>query len=283
QDEESAHFSLISDRKNCVLASTPFALLRRNLRRSALARRALDLSPRTAVFEITCAVVYAKVRRADDDTPDVFRNVMTKTQTDSKKLSYGRHLWIRARECEWLRSEAKRRGVMISALIREALVQIGLPTKAPSLHRRSTAAMPSSHRTAPAGCVHRWARVAHGRTRMIVFPLIRLVGLKAATASSRVETLPMFVRSRPSRTRRTISLSWARSDSTTKSTARPSAGRASGGPTMDTSVPPARVRPADRFPMSPPMTSNTRSTLATSSRTSFSRSTNSCAPKSSTV
>jgi hypothetical protein len=40
---------------------------------------------------------------------------------------------------------------------------------------------------------------------MIVFPLIRLalicvVGLKAAAASSRVETLPMFVRSRPSRT-----------------------------------------------------------------------------------
>jgi hypothetical protein len=27
---------------------------------------------------------------------------------------------------------------------------------------------------------------------MIVFPLIRLVGLKAATASSRVETVPMF-------------------------------------------------------------------------------------------
>src|SRR5262245_43126338 len=62
-----------------------------------------------------------------------------------------------------------------------------------------------------------------GRARMIVFPLIRLVGLKAATASSRVETLPMFVRSRPSRTRWTISLSWARSDSTTKSIARPSA------------------------------------------------------------
>ena len=34
--------------------------------------------------------------------------------------------------------------------------------------------------------------------------------------------LPMLVRSRPSRTRWTISLSWARSDSTTKSTARPS-------------------------------------------------------------
>ena len=41
---------------------------------------------------------------------------------------------------------------------------------------------------------------------MIVFPLIRLVWLKAATASSTVETLPMFVRSRPSRTRWTISL-----------------------------------------------------------------------------
>jgi hypothetical protein len=36
---------------------------------------------------------------------------------------------------------------------------------------------------------------------MIVFPLRRSVRLKAATASSRVETLPMFVRSRPSRTR----------------------------------------------------------------------------------
>ena len=39
---------------------------------------------------------------------------------------------------------------------------------------------------------------------MIVFPLRRSVGFKAATASSRVETLPMFVRSRPSRTRWTI-------------------------------------------------------------------------------
>ena len=35
---------------------------------------------------------------------------------------------------------------------------------------------------------------------MIVFPLRRSFGFKAATASSRVETLPMFVRSRPSRT-----------------------------------------------------------------------------------
>src|SRR5262249_41367001 len=55
---------------------------------------------------------------------------------------------------------------------------------------------------------------SHGRTRMIVFPLRRSVELKAATASSRVETLPMFVRSRPSRARRTISLSWARSGTT---------------------------------------------------------------------
>ena len=53
--------------------------------------------------------------------------------------------------------------------------------------------------------LHRFARVAHGRTRMIVFPLIRSVGLKAATASSRLETMPMLVRSRPSRTRWTIS------------------------------------------------------------------------------
>ena len=83
----------------------------------------------------------------------------------------------------------------------------------------------------------------HGRTRMIVFPLIRSVGLKAATASSRAATLPMFVRTRPSRARRTISLSWARSGTTTKSTVRPSAGRASVGPVIVTSVPPARITP----------------------------------------
>jgi hypothetical protein len=41
----------------------------------------------------------------------------------------------------------------------------------------------------------------YGRMRMIVFPVTRSVGLRAATASSRVATLPMFVRSRPSRTR----------------------------------------------------------------------------------
>src|SRR5215471_5936667 len=36
---------------------------------------------------------------------------------------------------------------------------------------------------------------------------------------------------------------------------RPSAGRASVGPAMVTSVPPARITPADRFAMSPPRTS----------------------------
>jgi hypothetical protein len=47
----------------------------------------------------------------------------------------------------------------------------------------------------------------HGRMRMIVFPLSRSVGLRAATASSRPATVPMLVRSRPSRTRWTISRS----------------------------------------------------------------------------
>src|SRR5436309_12355 len=51
--------------------------------------------------------------------------------------------------------------------------------------------------------------------RMIVFPVTRSVGLRPATASSRVATLPMFVRSRPSRSRWTTSPSWARSASTT--------------------------------------------------------------------
>ena len=69
------------------------------------------------------------------------------------------------------------------------------------------------------------------RTWMIVFPLRRSVELKVATASSRDAMVPMFVRSRPSRTRCTISPSWSRSASTTKSIARPFAGRASTGPT----------------------------------------------------
>src|SRR5262252_7358187 len=79
----------------------------------------------------------------------------------------------------------------------------------------------------------------YGRTMMIVFPLRRSVELRAATASSRDVVVPMFVRSRPSRTRCTISPSWARSASTTKSTARPPAGRASTGPRRT----PAFLRP----------------------------------------
>ena len=61
--------------------------------------------------------------------------------------------------------------------------------------------------------------------------------------------LPMFVRSRPPRTRRTISPSWARSDMTTKSMAKPSTGRASGviraGGTLVTIAGPPEARPAD--------------------------------------
>src|SRR3954447_22222018 len=55
--------------------------------------------------------------------------------------------------------------------------------------------------TASSGRTDQWARVAHGRTRMTVFPARRSFALKVATASSRAETLPMFVRRRPSRTR----------------------------------------------------------------------------------
>src|SRR5215469_12289730 len=64
--------------------------------------------------------------------------------------------------------------------------------------------------------------------------------------------------------------------------------QAVGGPCLGrpgnvTSVPPAWITAADRFAMSPPKRSNTRSTPPTSSRVSFWRSTNSCAPKSSAV
>ena len=43
---------------------------------------------------------------------------------------------------------------------------------------------------------------------MIVFPVRRSVGLRAATASSRVATVPMFIRSRPSRTRSVHRSGW---------------------------------------------------------------------------
>lgn len=72
-----------------------------------------------------------------------------------------------------------------------------------------------------------WPSTPYGRTRMTVFPLRRVVGLRAPMASSKLATSPMLVRSRPSRTRCTISPSSARSASTTKSTPRPSVGRAS--------------------------------------------------------
>src|SRR5437773_10559670 len=57
---------------------------------------------------------------------------------------------------------------------------------------------------------------------------------------------------------------------------RPRLGRA----VMVTSVPPARIMPADRFAMSPPRTSKTRSAPPTSSRPPLSRSTSRARPKS---
>ena len=48
---------------------------------------------------------------------------------------------------------------------------------------------------------------AHGCTRITVLPLRRSAGLSAGTASSRVATVPMCVRRRPSRTRSAISVS----------------------------------------------------------------------------
>jgi hypothetical protein len=60
-------------------------------------------------------------------------------------------------------------------------------------------------------------------------PRASLGRFEGGDASARVETLPMFVPGRLSRTRRTISISWARSHKTTKSTIKPSAGRASVG------------------------------------------------------
>ncbi len=76
--------------------------------------------------------------------------------------------------------------------------------------------------------------------------------------------VPMFVRSRPSPTRFTISPSWSRSASTTKSIARLFAGWPTTGPTTDTRVPPGLIKAEELFWMSPPMTSKTRSTSPTS-------------------
>jgi hypothetical protein len=56
-------------------------------------------------------------------------------------------------------------------------------------------------------CEYPFSPNPQGRTWMTVFPARRSVALKVATASSRAEILPMFVRNRPSRTRWTISLS----------------------------------------------------------------------------
>ena len=82
---------------------------------------------------------------------------------------------------------------------------------------------------------------------MIVCPLIRSVGLKAATASSRVRDVA-DVRPRPSVPHPPDDLTQLGTiGRDNKVDRQPSAGRASGGPAMVTSVPPARITPADRF------------------------------------
>ncbi|WP_143086224.1 hypothetical protein [Amycolatopsis saalfeldensis] len=82
---------------------------------------------------------------------------------------------------------------------------------------------------------------------MIVLPGVRLPGLNAARASASGRTEGF---DRPSRTRAAMPVSWARSASTTKKTARPPRGWIRGGSAMVTSMPrarPSRVedRPAD--------------------------------------
>src|SRR5215475_962964 len=84
---------------------------------------------------------------------------------------------------------------------------------------RQLAKKRSEQQTSGSTCCHSMdACSLTGEHELSSSPGRRWVGLKAATASSRAKTVPTFVRSRPSRTRWTISLSWARSDSTTKST-----------------------------------------------------------------
>ena len=95
--------------------------------------------------------------------------------------------------------------------------------------------------------------------RIIVLPLIRSVGLKAARVVGGRDGAD--VRPHASGPHRwTISLSWARSDTheADRQALRASLRRAG----IATSVPPARITPADRVPMSPPMTSKTRSSSA---------------------
>ncbi len=82
---------------------------------------------------------------------------------------------------------------------------------------------------------------------MTVFPARRSVELKVATASSRFEILPTFVRSLPSRPAERSRIAGRRSASTTKSSVEPSVGRTSVGPTTVTNAPPARTGAARPF------------------------------------
>ena len=116
-------------------------------------------------------------------------------------------------------------------------------------------------------------------TLMIVLPGIRRLGANADGASASGRTAPLIGFSRPDRTRSARSASRNRSGSTTKKIARPSAGHTFGGPTIVTSVPPARISGAERSRTSPPITSNATSTSPASSSGSACRSTNASAPR----
>jgi len=86
---------------------------------------------------------------------------------------------------------------------------------------------------------------------MIVFPLIRSVGLKAATASSRAATLPSLSAADIPATLDDLT-QWGAIGYDDEVDSHAVSGRASVRPAMVTSVPPARITPADRFAMSPP-------------------------------
>ena len=119
---------------------------------------------------------------------------------------------------------------------------------------------------------------------MIVFPLIRSVGLKAATASSRAATLPMFVRTRPSRARLTISVQLRAigydDEENRPAVSGPRLGRAGDGHQRSSGSNYARGPLRDVAAEDIENRIELRRPLA---RTSLSRSTNSCAPKSRAV
>jgi hypothetical protein len=118
------------------------------------------------------------------------RHRATPWPTDSQLRTHLRHTRTRRRMTR-PRNAAERSGRM----------QIAWPSTTTRCTQFSLSVRKRSDRADFDGMYARYTSSPHGRTRMIVFPGRRSVGLKAATASSRVATVPMFVRSRPSRTR----------------------------------------------------------------------------------